>query len=281
MKKWIIKILLKFFKPRLVIIFGVYAKDETREMTAAVLAKRHRVVSASAHGLEEALWRAVGGMGGIMLGLFTRRRTFPEVCVVSSHPREEDYLAIREILDVYAAVVTPVGDIPSFSDLFAGEEREASAYLKEFKTFFPGTFLILSYDDETVRNLDEKTNIRRYTYGISEYSDIYAQEIRHHLDKDSQSGGVHAKVYMDGSVIPFRVPNALGKRHLYAALAAIGVASRFEMNIVEAIEGMSKYQAPAGSGRIFPGIKNSALIDASLHATPFLIREMVEIVEGL
>jgi UDP-N-acetylmuramyl pentapeptide synthase len=101
--------------------------------------------------------------------------------------------------------------------------------------------------------------------------------------------GMHGKIHTEGSIVPFRISGAFGKRHIYAALASVAVAAHFSsgppsssgINIVEAIEAMKEYAPPAGSGRFMRGIKHTGLLDVSMQATPFLVRETIEIIEAL
>lgn len=301
----LLSLLLKKYQPKLVVVFGRQARDEARVMTATVLRNKYIVAEAIVEDIENATWKEFGGgfLNAIGALIISRKKVFPEVIVVSCEPNDAHYQDLKSMLGVYAVVMTPIGDIPSFTDDFAGEGSN-KMYLEELKTLPAWTFLVLNYDDETARSLDEKTNIKRYTYGMSENADIRAQEMRYHLygendeERSEIIGGMHAKVRIDGSTIPFRVPGAFGRRHIYAALAAVGIASRFEMNpvrsnaehgssfgssasngmnIVEAIEAMQNYDAPMGTGALQHGIKGSALLDASMHATPFFVRELMEI----
>ncbi|MBI2463009.1 MAG: hypothetical protein HYV65_02125 [Candidatus Spechtbacteria bacterium] len=284
----LLSLLLKKYQPKLVVVFGRQAREEARAMTATVLRKKYVVAEAAAEDVENAIWHEFGEgfLRAIGALIITRKKVFPEVLVISCEPNGQHYQNLKNILGVYAVVITPIGDIPSFVDDFAGE-GSVKIYLEELKTLPAWTFLVLNYDDETVRSFDDKTNIKRYTYGMSERADISAQETRYHLYGENNEeraeiiGGMHAKVRMEGSIVPFRIPGAFGRRHIYGALAAIGIASRFDMNIVEAIGAMNNYKAPMGTGALQHGIKGSVLLDASTHATPFFVRELMDISASL
>ena len=171
-------------------------------------------------------------------------KSFPAVVVISGEPGDAGYQMCKKAVGIAGVVITPLTDIPSFSEMFSADSHDAVPYLRELKTLPVSSWLILNYDDEAVRSLDEKTNLHRTTYGISSYSDIYAAEIGYRIegrdDDDMLSAELYGKIHTDGSMVPFRVPLALGKRHIYAALAAVGCAAHFDVNIVEAIEGMRR-----------------------------------------
>src|SRR5487761_968159 len=287
MQKFLIKFLLKKYAPEVVFVWGNYGRTPARIMIGSVLAPDYNVISTHAEHFEAAFWKHCKGVWGLLLPIKKAKKL---VAVLECEPQEEAYHTLKKLLAVRAIVVTPSSDIPGFTDLFSGEESGVARFRKEIARIHQGPALILNYDDEAVRSLGEKSRLRQTTYGLSAYADMYAGEIKPHAEFDEKNdrpayetgrleAGTYAKLHMAGSVVPFHVPHAWGKQHIFAALAALGTANLFGMNAVEAIEGMKHYQAPEGSGNIETGIKETIIVDAHLEATPFFARELLETVE--
>lgn len=277
-KRFFIHFLLRRDKTRLVAVFGEAARDETCRMIAAVLSGGFRVADFETAEAYQKIAEFYGGDFGLFLKFLGFKGKL-DILVLSGNPTEAAYKELKKNLGIYLAVVTPLSDIPWNTDLFASELEKGASILKEVRTFPNSLFLVLNYDDETVREIDEKTNIRRYTYGLSKYADIAVEESDARLGVyKAGEPGIYGKVLMEGSVVPFSIPNVLGKRHIYAALAAVGVAERFEMNIVEALGRMKLYMPERGSGVITPATKGAILIDASTGSSPYFIREIIDFI---
>ena len=57
------------------------------------------------------------------------------------------------------------------------------------------------------------------------------------------------------------------------SLAALALATAFEITPAHALEGLEKYVPPAGRGRILKGKNGSVLIDDSYNASPAAVEE--------
>jgi len=112
-------------------------------------------------------------------------------------------------------VVTHIGEIPPDKDFFAGERGEVAEIKKLAKTLPPFAHLVLNFDDETVREIDEETNVFSLTFGFQEKADIKASDL--HLNK-----GINFKINQKGNIVPVWLDSLYGKEHIYAALATVG-----------------------------------------------------------
>ncbi len=282
MQKFLIGILLKKFQPQLVFVWGNYGRMSTRMMIASVLQRDYDVISGNAHNFEHTFWNHCGGWRGVLL---PKKHVKKIIAVLECEPQEDAYHVLKKELPVRAIVVTPSTDIPGFADLFSGEESSVARFRKEITRIHQGTVLVLNYDDEAVRSLGEKSRLSQATYGVSSYAKWYAGEIKSHVEFDDKSdrleAGMYAKVHTGGNMVPFHIPHAFGRQHIYAALAALIIADCFDMNIIEAIEGMQRYGAPEGNGNIRVGMKGTVIVDASSGATPFFVRELLDVAERI
>jgi UDP-N-acetylmuramoyl-tripeptide--D-alanyl-D-alanine ligase len=167
-------------------------------------------------------------------------------------------------------VVTHVGEIPFDRDYFAGEREDLKNTVEVAKNLPSKNYLILNYDDETVREIDDITNLNTFTFGFSERADFFASDIK-------LNHGTNFKINYKGSIVPFWLENTFGKEQIYSALAAAAVGTIFEKNLVEISQKLKEYETLPGKMRLLEGINNSKILDDSESATVFSMIEAIEI----
>jgi UDP-N-acetylmuramoyl-tripeptide--D-alanyl-D-alanine ligase len=167
-------------------------------------------------------------------------------------------------------VVTHVGDIPFDRDYFAGEKEKIEKTIELAKTLPPACYLVLNYDDETVREINDVTNLHTFTFGFSERADFFASDLKFNY-------GINFKVNYKGSVVPFWLEGTFGKEQIYTALAAAAVGTIFGKNLVEISQAMRSYRTLPGKMRLLEGINNSKILDDAGSATIFSMIEAIEI----
>jgi UDP-N-acetylmuramoyl-tripeptide--D-alanyl-D-alanine ligase len=167
-------------------------------------------------------------------------------------------------------VVTHVGDIPFDKDFFAGEIEKTYEIRKLAKALPYFSYLVLNFDDETVREIKDETNLNEITFGFQKGSDFRAEEIR--LNK-----GINFKVSYKGNIVPFWIEGTFGKEQIYSGLCAIAVGTILGLNLVEICQSLKNYSSIPGKMKLIEGIKNSWIIDDTDSATLFSMIEAIEI----
>jgi UDP-N-acetylmuramoyl-tripeptide--D-alanyl-D-alanine ligase len=167
-------------------------------------------------------------------------------------------------------VVTHVGEIPFDRDYFAGERERLKSTIELAKSLAPKDYLVLNYDDETVREIDDITNLKTFTFGFSERADFFASNIKFNQ-------GINFKVNYKGSTVPFWLEETFGKEQIYSALAAAAVGTILGKNLIEVSQMLKNYKALPGKMRLLDGINNSKILDDSESATIFSMIEAIEI----
>jgi len=132
-------------------------------------------------------------------------------------------------------------------------------------------YLVLNFDDETVREIKDETNLKETTFGFQENADFRATDIK--LDT-----GTNFKVNYRGNIVPIWLDGLFGKEQIYAALATASVGSIFNLNLVAISQALKKYQSLPGKMRVIEGIKHSRILDDSQSAT---VSSMIEAIETL
>ena len=167
-------------------------------------------------------------------------------------------------------VITHFGDIPPDKDFFAGEKEETGEIRKLAKSMPSFGYLVLNFDDETVREIKDETNLKEITFGFQERADFYASDIK-------INGGTNFKINYIGNVVPVWLDKVFGKEQIYSALSAAAVGTIFDLNLVEISQALKNYRSLPGKMRLIQGIKNSAILDDSESATVFSMIEAIEI----
>jgi len=171
-------------------------------------------------------------------------------------------------------VVTHVGDIPLEQDFFAAEREKMEEILSLAKILPASNYLVLNFDDETVREIGDLTNLKTLTFGFQERADLRASDIK-------INGGTNFKINYKGNIVPVWLERLFGKEQIYSALAGVGIGIIFDLNLVEISQALKDYKSLPGKMRMIEGINNSKILDDSEGATIFSMIESVEIIGKL
>ncbi len=189
-----------------------------------------------------------------------------------SEPKEiEKFSFLLKKSQLPILVVTHIGDIPADKDFFAGDRGETLQIRKLAKILPDRAFLILNFDDETVREIENESLARSLTYGFQERADFRASDINLNLT------GTNFKVNYEGNIVPFWLKNLFGKEQIYSALTAICLGVAKNINLVEISQALGSYKSLPGKMRLIGGIKDSSVLDDSENATLFSMIEGLEI----
>jgi len=166
--------------------------------------------------------------------------------------------------------VTHFGDLPPDKDFFASDKEEIEPVKKLAKSMPSFGYLILNFDDETVREIKDETNLKEITFGFQERADFYASDIK-------INGGTNFKINYKGNVVPAWLNRTFGKEQIYSALAGVVVGTILDLNLVEISQSLKDYKSLPGKMRLTEGINNSVILDDSESATVFSMIEAIEI----
>lgn len=128
-------------------------------------------------------------------------------------------------------VITHIGEIPDNFDFFSGEEKETAEIRKLAQIIPPYGFLILNFDDKTVRKIDNITNLKSFSFGFQEGADFRASDVH-------TNTGTNFKINYKGNIIPIWQESCIGKEYIYGALAASCVGIILGLNFVEISEAL-------------------------------------------
>lgn len=178
--------------------------------------------------------------------------------------KAEDFNFLIKTSQLPILLVTHIGDIPSDKDFFAPLEtnklltgfagdKEKTKEIRKLARILPSQgYLILNFDDETVREIKDETNLKDYnpptilpprrapiTFGFQERADFRASDIR-------LNNGTNFKINYKGNIVPIWLEKLFGKEQIYASLSAISIGVIFDLNLVEISQLLKNYQGIAG-----------------------------------
>lgn len=194
--------------------------------------------------------------------------------------RETEFIVKKCSLPVL--VVTHAGEPSPDKDFFAGELSQVEEITK-LAGSLPGIgYLVLNFDDETVREIKKKSRAHPLTLGFQENADFRATDIvlTETPLTSAETGisiGTNFKINYDGNIVPVWLEKLFGKEQIYSALAAAAAGIIFDLNLVEISQALKNYQSLPGRMRLIKGIKNSWILDDSESATAFSMAEAIEI----
>lgn len=197
---------------------------------------------------------------------------YPEILILEMDVNKPgDMKRMLKVVRPNIAIFTGVGKYPSHLEYFKDARQIAREKSLLVKALGKKDIAILNYDDQYAREVAENAKSEVITYGFDPKSKFIAEEIflgdRKWRIEDG-SIGMGFKVSQNGTTVPFRLPYALGRAQIYAALASCAVGSLFGFNLLEISEILSKYQPLAGRMKLIKGINKSLIIDDTFNANP-------------
>lgn len=236
--------------PRVIGITGSVGKTTTKEMVAAVLARRYNTLRSRGSYNNEI---------GLPLTLLQLTGAHERVILEMGMYDVGEIADLARIARPHVGVVTNVG--PVHLERAGTMERIAAAKAELVEALPPNGTAILNYDDHLVRDMAEKTQARVFYYGLSPKADLWASSIR-----TMGLDGIHFRLHYGGETVHLRVP-LLGRHSVHTALraAAVGlVEGESWQEIVDGLQG----GAPQFRLVAVDGINGSTLLDDTYNASP-------------
>lgn len=237
---------------RVVGVTGSVGKTTTKELIAAVLARRYVTLKSEGNYNNEI---------GLPLTLMH---------LTSEHERivlEMGMYDVGEIADLariarpHVGVVTIVG--PVHLERARTMERIVQAKTELVRALPPAPegVAILNYDDERVRAMAQATQARVFYYGLSPEADLWADDI-----ESLGLEGIHFHIHHGEETLYVRIP-LLGQHSVHTALRAAAVGLVEGLTWQEIIEGL---RTPSAQLRLVavPGPRGSTILDDTYNSSP-------------
>jgi UDP-N-acetylmuramoyl-tripeptide--D-alanyl-D-alanine ligase len=235
---------------RVIGITGSVGKTTTKELVAAVLARRYNTLRSRFSYNNEI---------GLPLTLLQLTSAHERVVLEMGMYDVGEIADLARIARPHVGVVTNVG--PVHLERAGSMERIAHAKAELVESLPPDGAAILNHDDPLVRDMAHKTRARVIYYGLSPQADLWASHIQ-----GMGLEGIRFRLHYEAETIHLRVP-LLGRHSVHTALraAAVGlVEGEGWQEIVEGLQG----GAPQLRLVAVDGINGSTLLDDTYNASP-------------
>ena len=239
------------FDVRMIGITGSIGKSSTKEVVAAVLGARYRVVRSpgnynSETGLPLSVLRITPDTEVVVLEM-GGAYAFGEIRQLSTIARQN----VGIVTNVSYSHVSRMGSLDAI----------AETKVEIVEALPPDGVAILNADDERVRGMAARTQARVVTYGLAEDADVRA------VDLESRGLQGISFTLIHGDEHNHVQAPLLGRHSVHTALAGFAAGYTLGMSLTEMMRGLS---TPEVQIRLLlqPGVNDSTLLDDTYNANP-------------
>ena len=231
-------------------ITGSVGKTTTKEMVAAVLSQRYRVLATRGNFNNDI---------GVPLTLFGLERAHQAAVIESGMNHFGEIRYLGEMIRPDIAVITNIGD--AHIEYLGSREGILQAKCEIFENLRPETGLaVLNGDDELLRGL--QLPFDTVLCGLGEDCGVRVKDVADHGVQ-----GISCTVVTEKGTYPLEIP-ALGTHMVYPAAVAVAIGERLGLTAEEIIRGVAAYR-PAGSRmRVIRCTEGRILLDDCYNANP-------------
>jgi len=237
---------------RVVGITGSVGKTTTKELAAAVLARRYATLKSEASYNNEI---------GLPLTLLHLTDRHERVVLEMGMYDVGEISDLARIAQPQVGIVTIIG--PVHLERAGTLERiaQAKTELVEALPPAPEGVAILNYDDERVRGMAQATQARVFYYGLSSDADLWADDI-----EGLGLEGIRFRLHYGDETLHVKIP-LLGRHSVHTALRAAAVGLVEGLTWQEIIEGL---RGPSAQLRLVavPGPEGAIILDDTYNASP-------------
>jgi len=235
---------------RAIAVTGSVGKTTTKEMLAAVLGQRYRVLKSE---------RSVNTATGLPLALLRLTSAHERAVLEIGGGYELGEIAqLARIARPQVGVVTNVG--PTHLERMGTIERIALNKAELVETLPEDGVAVLNADDPLVRAMASKAQGRVFFYGLTPDADLWANEI-----ESRGLEGLRFRFHYGEEVVYARV-SLLGRHSVHTALraAAVGLIEGLSwQEIMDGLRGAAQLRLV-----VVPGLNGSTLLDDTYNSSP-------------
>ncbi|MBI2940619.1 MAG: UDP-N-acetylmuramoyl-tripeptide--D-alanyl-D-alanine ligase [Chloroflexi bacterium] len=248
----------------IVAVTGSVGKTTTKEVIAAVLRDRRRVLESE---------RSYNSEIGLPLTLLRLEPTHEVAVLEMGMYSLGEIASLCRLARPTVGVVTNVG--PVHLERLGTIERIAQAKAELVEALPASGVAVLFGDDRRVLALRERTPARVVTFGLNPDNDVWATDIRTH-----GLGGITFTLHARGEVAAAAAPR-LGKHVVFACLAATAVGQELGLSLADCAAAMANLP-PTGSRLVLRhGPRGSLILDDSYNASPASVRAALDVLADL
>ncbi|MEO0100211.1 MAG: UDP-N-acetylmuramoyl-tripeptide--D-alanyl-D-alanine ligase [candidate division WOR-3 bacterium] len=213
----------KKFHPKVVAVTGSNGKTTVKEMVAHIAQIKYKVLKAK---------ESYNNDIGLPLTILELNEE-TEVLVLEMEMNE-----IGGTRSLCQIALPEIGVITNISETHLEFMKTKEGVAKEKKELLESLpedgFAILNFDDPLIREIAEEFSFKKITFGLSQESDFFAQDIQFFPEK--------TEYLLQGK---YRVLlKTIGEGNVYNSLAALAVSSALGIDLREAVSSLANFQPP-------------------------------------
>ncbi|MHB0865798.1 MAG: UDP-N-acetylmuramoyl-tripeptide--D-alanyl-D-alanine ligase [Minisyncoccota bacterium] len=281
------RMVIRRYRPHVVMVTGSVGKTSTKDAVAAVLASRFFVrkseksfnsefgVPFTILGVDNPWNNALAWLSLVKssIALLVLPNHYPNMLVLEvGADRPGDLARILRIVTPDAVVVTRLPEVPVHVEAYASPEAVREEEFSPAYALPAEAPLIISADDPYALEGSKRTPARAISYGVTEGAMVRISDIDF-SESQGRVEGMCAQVVVRGEEEQLRVKGSVGSTQVLPAAAAIAVAIAFDISLTDALIALEAYEPPPGRGRLLAGRHDSILIDDSYNASPVAVQE--------
>lgn len=238
------------FRVRSIAVAGNVGKTTTKEVIAAMLGQRHKVLKSPANFNDEV---------GLSMTLFDLEEDHRYAVLETGMFELGEIRRLCQIATPETAVVLNVG--PTHLERLGSMEAIAAAKAEAIEGLPSGGNAILNVDDPYVAAMESRTRARVFSIGVEKHAEARALDIR-----SRGLAGVDLSIACMGRVVHTHSPLP-GERLVINALAAVAVCVTEGWSLEEAAHALSTIIVPARLQQK-EGATGALILDDSYNASP-------------
>ncbi len=288
------KLVLKKYKPKIIVIVGSVGKTTTKDSIYAVLKKTFFVrkstksfnseigVPLTILGLQNAWSNPFLWLKNIIEGalLVLLKNTYPEWLVLevgADHPGDIRRVAAWIKADV--VVLTRLPDVPVHVEFFDSPEAVVEEKLSILEALKAEGALVLNVDDEKLDGVRKRFPHKNIvTFGLGTHHTVGASHVGI-MSKNKKPTGTRFHLRINGEDIPLELPRVLGKQHIYPSLAAAAVGAALNIDSEKIASSFREHVPAPGRMCILSGVKDTTIIDDTYNSSPVAVDEALNVLE--
>ncbi len=310
------KLILRKYKPKIIVVAGSVGKTLTRDAIYSVLSKKFfirksdRSIASNLSVLLAIIGRPMSGVPTLPKGIKWKEAKvtlelvswcvltaffalrcllfkviYPEYLVLEADlDKPGDLRKLAQWLSPDILVLTSIGAIPSHIEFFSTIDH----YFAEVKNLISSVkregSIVYNADSDNTAHL--ANSALAFTVPCGMAGDCIVRgtpfEILYSAESTGKTPtGMAFKVSSDNIESDIVLFGSIGVHNEYACLLALGVARDLKLNTKDAINALRQFKPIIGRMNIVAGIKDSIIIDDSYNSSPISCEQSIEILSRL
>jgi len=211
--------------------------------------------------------------------LFFKNKDYPEIIILEfrlEKPEIVDYWL--NILKIDYLILTSIGKIPPYLEIFGGPEKLKNKYLKIAQKLNQSSVFITNGDDLSCFEIYEKAIGIKILFGINKNNDIIAKDINIICDINSTPSicGTHFSIENKNLIRKIFLRNLFGKHIVYSSLAAYALFINLGFKEEEILNYLEEFSGVKHRSILIKSKNGFYILDNSYHLTLESFYENIE-----